>query len=93
MEQLVIGEYPANSFCLWNGDELIARTVIYIFDSPEDMLLQLKIAMIAYKRGNHLPYIYVMTGIKLLLKHIKINIIKNNIKIININDYELINDY
>jgi hypothetical protein len=70
MEQLVIGKYPANSFCLWDGDELIARTALFIFDSPEDMLMQLKIALIAYMRGNHLPYLYVNTGIKLLLKHV-----------------------
>jgi hypothetical protein len=80
MEQLVIGKYPADSFCLWDGDELIARTALYIFESPEDMLLQLKIALIAYKRGNHLPYLYVNTGIKLLLKHIKLNISINNRK-------------
>ena len=49
MEELVIGKYPADSFCLWDGDELIARTAIFIFNSPEDMLLQLKIALIAYK--------------------------------------------
>ena len=78
MEELVIGKYPADSFCLWDGDELIARTAIFIFDSPEDMLLQLKIALIAYKRGNHLPYLYVNTGIKLLLKQIKLNMKINN---------------
>ena len=79
MEQLVIGKYPADSFCLWDGDELIARNAIYIFASPEDMLLQLKIALIAYNRGNHLPYLYVMTGIKILLRIMKLNMEKNNI--------------
>ena len=78
MEELVIGKYPADSFYLWDGDELIARTAIFIFNSPEDMLLQLKIALIAYKRGNYLPYLYVNTGIKLLLKQIKLNMKINN---------------
>ena len=95
MEQLVIGKYPADSFCLWDGDELIARTAIFIFSSPEDMLLQLKIALIAYKRGNHLPYLYVNTGIKLLLKHIykykPIFYSKNDLKLIKI-EYKNVNN-